>query len=137
MPIDIEVVDVELVDNNDVRITTDLTSSDGSISYGGAVSTADTPAPDNTRISGSVSGTETVEVTLGTGLEDDDLPEEILVTVALDEGPARGYQQQVDVLIEEQVSTPGPVDDADVSRTMIIGGGAALVLLIAALAVVA
>lgn len=135
MPIDIEVVDVELVDNNDVRITTDLTSSDGSISYGGAVSTADTPAPDNTRISGSVSGTETVEVTLGTGLEDDDLPEEILVTVALDEGPARGYQQQVDVLIEEQVSTPG--DDIDVSRTMIIGGGAALVLLIAALAVVA
>ena len=101
MPLNVGVVNVELTEDLDVLVTASVSvvGFEPSVDYGGALSTSSVPEPDQQRVSGTVgpgAGDEK-QVILGTGLSAGDLPTTILVTFAIDEGPAAGEQEQVEV----------------------------------------
>ena len=101
MPLNVGVSSVELTEQLQVFVTASVgvVGFEPSVDYGGAISTASVPEPDQQRVSGTVgpgAGDEK-QVILGTGLSAGDLPTTILVTFAIDEGPAAGEQEQVEV----------------------------------------
>ena len=131
MSLNIGVADVELNDDMtlDILVGVSATGFSPPLSYTGAVSTADVPDPGATEIYGEVSpgaGEEHL-VTLPTGYSEDDLPAEVLVTAALDDGT----QEQVRVEIDQKGEMPtDPGDDdglsaRDVALAVAGVGGAA------------
>jgi len=149
MPLNVGVASVELTEQLRVFVTASVgvVGFEPSVDYGGALSTASVPEPDQQRVSGTVgpgAGDE-IQTVLGTGLTESDLPETILVTFAIDEGPAAGEQEQVEVELsmDDPGEVPGiPVPDPDpdpdppggVPEEVLLGA-VALVLLIVLLRV--
>ena len=125
MSLNIGVANVDLLDDNrlQVMVGVSVTGSGQSESYTGAVSVANAPSSDFVDIDGTVgtgAGDEHV-VTLDAGLTDDDLPTEVLVTAALDDGT----QEQATV----EVSSGGNGGGADrPGAGGITGGDVAIVL---------
>ena len=90
MSLNIGVASVDLLDDNRLEVTVgvSVTGFNESESYSGQVSVANAPSSDFVEIDGTVgtgAGDEHV-VTLDAGLTDDDLPTEVLITAALDDG---------------------------------------------------
>jgi len=105
MPLNIGVADVELLNDNQLRVTVgvSVTGFTQSESYTGGVSVANSPSSDFVEIEGTV-GTGAGEqhvVTLDAGLTDDDLPAEVLITAALNDGT----QEQATVAVEYEDSS--------------------------------
>jgi len=100
MSLVVSIPSVNLTGGNELEVLVSV-SVEGQttpISYTGAVTTASVPEPDDASIEGEVGMGQGEEhlVTLGTGLSDDGLPAEVLVTAALDDGT----QEQVWVEID-------------------------------------
>ena len=93
MTLQVDVLNVALVEDLLLEVTVAVSSNENE-SYSGAISVANAPQSDNTEISGSLAGasgsfpgdSNTHRVVLDAGLTDDDLPTEVLITAALDDG---------------------------------------------------
>ena len=147
MPLNVGVSSVELTEQLQLSVTASVyvVGFEPSVDYGGALSTSLVPEPDYQRVSGTVGpgAGDRIEAVLGTGLTESDLPETIGVTFAIDEGPAAGEQEQVEVELSmddpgEVPGTPVPDPDPDppggVAEAVLLGA-VALVLLIVLLRV--
>lgn len=116
MSLNIGVASVDLTDDYRLRVVVgvSVTGFTSSVDYSGAISVANAPQSDNVEIEGTVgtgAGDEHV-VTLDAGLHGDDLPTEVLITAALDDGT----QEQATVRVEPAV------DDDEEERRRDVGG---------------
>ena len=123
MSLNIGVANVDLLDDNrlQVMVGVSVTGSGQSESYTGAVSVANAPSSDFVDIDGTVgtgAGDEHV-VTLDAGLTDDDLPTEVLVTAALDDGTQE--QATVEVSSGGNGGGAGGITGGDVA--IVLGAG--------------
>ena len=123
MSLNIGVAGVDLLDDNRLQVTVGVfvTGFGQSESYTGGVSVTNAPSSDFVEIDGTVgtgAGDEHV-VTLDAGLTDDDLPTEVLVTAALDDGT----QEQATVEV-----SPGDGGGDRPDAGGITGGDVAIVL---------
>ena len=124
MSLNIGVARVDLLDDNRLEVTVGVSVAgfNESESYSGQVSVANAPSSDFVEIDGTVgtgAGDEHV-VTLDAGLTDDDLPTEVLITAALDDGT----QEQATVEVSPGGNGGGDDPDSiDMARVAKFGAG--------------